>query len=200
MQALRSGRQSLPPSYHRRTFFSLPKMVPDIFESRKVYSERKLLNYSQAQVYDVVSNVSEYHRFIPFCTHSRVFSSTPITCAAAPSHVIMEAELGVGFNVFNERYTSKVTCNKPSQVKAVSVDAALFKELTTIWRFTPNVTRHGIDNTAALHHPSCWVDFSIAFEFSSPLHAHASGVFFDKVSHMMMAAFIDRCAEVYGKR
>jgi len=29
----------------------------------------------------------------------------------------MEAELGVGFNMFNEKYTSKVTCDKPKQVK-----------------------------------------------------------------------------------
>ncbi|KAM3582502.1 hypothetical protein VKS41_005147 [Umbelopsis sp. WA50703] len=112
----------------------------------------------------------------------------------------MEAELGVGFNLFNEKYTSKVTCDKPLQVKAESADATLFKELTTVWKFTPNVERQKRNDPQASNHPSCWVDFSIAFEFASPLHAHASGVFFDKVSSMMMSAFIDRCAEVYGKR
>jgi coenzyme Q-binding protein COQ10 len=84
--------------------------------------------------------------------------------------------------------------------QAEAVDAALFKELTTTWRFTPNVTKIGMHSEPASHHPSCWVDFSIAFEFASPLHAHASGVFFDKVSSMMMDAFIERCAQVYGKR
>lgn len=74
-------------------------------------------SYSQAQVYEVVSNVTDYHRFIPFCTHSRVFSSKSVTSAIAPGRVVMEAELGVGFNMFNEKYTSKVTCDKPKQVK-----------------------------------------------------------------------------------
>ncbi|GAB5587044.1 hypothetical protein Unana1_01944 [Umbelopsis nana] len=123
-----------------------------------------------------------------------------MTSASSPKRIVMEAELGVGFNIFNEKYTSKVTCDKPTQVKAVSADASLFKELTTTWRFTPNVTKPGMNNVEASHHPSCWVDFSIAFEFASPLHAHASGVFFDKVSNMMMTAFIERCAQVYGKR
>lgn len=45
MQAIRSGRQCLPPSLHKRNFFSLPNVVPDIFDSRKIYSERKLLKY-----------------------------------------------------------------------------------------------------------------------------------------------------------
>jgi len=45
MQAIRSGRQWLPPSFHKRNFFSLPNVVPDIFDSRKIYSERKLLKY-----------------------------------------------------------------------------------------------------------------------------------------------------------
>ncbi|KAH8552245.1 dehydrase and lipid transport-domain-containing protein [Umbelopsis sp. PMI_123] len=200
MQAIRSSRWCLPSTFQYRTFFSLPKVVPDIFDSRKVYSERKLLNYSQAQVYDVVSNVTDYHQFIPFCSHSKVFSTKAVPSPSTPGRIIMQAELGVGFNLFNEKYMSKVTCDKPSLVKAESADATMFKELTTVWRFTPNVNKPGIDSSSAIHHPSCWVDFSIAFEFASPLHAHASGVFFDKVSTMMMSAFIERCAKVYGKR
>ncbi|KAG2177187.1 hypothetical protein INT43_007844 [Umbelopsis isabellina] len=160
---------------------------------------RTCTSYSQAQVYDIVSNVTDYHQFIPFCTHSKVFTSRPVK-AGTGNQVVMEAELGVGFNMFSEKYTSLVTCDQPSQVKAESADATLFKELTTVWRFTPNVERQKLKEPQASHHPSCWVDFSIAFEFASPLHAQASGVFFDKVSSMMMAAFIDRCAQVYGKR
>ncbi|KAI8580177.1 hypothetical protein K450DRAFT_238520, partial [Umbelopsis ramanniana AG] len=200
MQAFRESRRCLPSIFQYRTFFSLPKVIPDIFDSRKVYSERKLLNYSQAQVYDVVSNVTDYHHFIPFCSHSKVFSTKAAPSPVAPSRVVMEAELGVGFNLFNEKYMSKVTCDKPTLVKAESADATMFKELVTTWRFTPNLNRPGIDNVSASHHPSCWVDFSIAFEFASPLHAHASSVFFDKVSTMMMSAFIERCEKVYGKR
>lgn len=76
-----------------------------------------LCSYSQAQVYDVVSNVTDYHHFIPFCSHSKVFSTKAAPSAVAPSRVIMEAELGVGFNLFNEKYMSKVTCDKPKLVK-----------------------------------------------------------------------------------
>lgn len=33
---------------------------------------------------------------------------------------VMEAELGVGFKLFQEKYMSKVTCQKPSLVQVIS--------------------------------------------------------------------------------
>jgi hypothetical protein len=159
MQAIRSSRWCLPSTFQYRTFFSLPKVVPDIFDSRKVYSERKLLkyvpnfaqpifgngvrdlllthadfifcSYSQAQVYDVVSNVTDYHQFIPFCSHSKVFSTKAVPSPSTPGRIIMQAELGVGFNLFNEKYMSKVTCDKPSLVKVgyLVVDNPNFGEI-----------------------------------------------------------------------
>jgi coenzyme Q-binding protein COQ10 len=72
--------------------------------------------------------------------------------------------------------------------KAISTDASLFKELITTWQFSPRSPTN------------CLVDFSIQFEFASPLHAQASNVFFDQVSQLMMKAFIDRCHGVYGGR
>ncbi|KAL0075018.1 hypothetical protein J3Q64DRAFT_1776336 [Phycomyces blakesleeanus] len=93
-----------------RTFFSLP----DLLSSRKQYSERKLLNFSQKEVYDVVSNVKDYHLFVPFCNASHVYSSTPLGTTGT---YIMKAELGVGFKLFEEKYMSQVTCKEPIMVQ-----------------------------------------------------------------------------------
>ncbi|KAL0144274.1 proteasome component PUP2 [Mucor lusitanicus] len=105
----------------------------------------------------------------------------------------MEAELGVGFKLFQEKYMSKVTCRKPSLVQAVAADAKLFNDMTTTWKFTPNVPQSKLSLPSAADHPTCWVDFDISFDFASPLHAQASTVFFDQVSKMMLQAFVDRC-------
>ncbi|KAI8089137.1 uncharacterized protein BX664DRAFT_332277 [Halteromyces radiatus] len=144
-------------------------------------------NFSQQQVYDVVANVDNYYQFIPFCNHSRVYSSK----SHQQDQIIMQAELGVGFKLFEEKYMSTVTCQQPHMVKAVSADASLFKELVTTWQFHPHAS---LSNGQ----PRCMVDFNISFEFASPLHAQASNVFFDQVSQMMMKAFIDRCHQVYS--
>jgi coenzyme Q-binding protein COQ10 len=84
-------------------------------------------------------------------------------------------------------------------LKAEAADATLFKDMTTVWEFNPNVRKDTADLVAAADHPTCWVDFNITFEFASPIHAQASSVFFDEVSKMMLRAFINRCHEVYRK-
>ncbi|KAG0348653.1 hypothetical protein BG004_004589 [Podila humilis] len=54
---------------------------------------------------------------------------------------VRHGELGIGFNAFQERYVSTVTSQAPWTVKAVSYDSKLFKELSTTWKFTPNVPK-----------------------------------------------------------
>ncbi|KAI9276238.1 hypothetical protein BY458DRAFT_472795 [Sporodiniella umbellata] len=168
----------------QRQFFSLPNFL----STQRQYSERKLLNFSQNQLYNVVSNIDDYHRFVPFCTHSKVYSQQTVTA----STVVLQAELGVGFKLFKEKYMSKVTCQKPRLVQAVAADGSLFNDMITRWQFTPNTS-----SLEAADYPSCWVDFSIEFDFASPLHAQTSSVFFDKVSSLTLQAFIDRCEHVY---
>ncbi|KAI9499477.1 hypothetical protein BDB00DRAFT_866352 [Zychaea mexicana] len=190
-----ASRSNAAPYFScNRLFFSMPDILPS---SRKEHSERQLLNLSQEQVYNVVSNVKDYEQFVPFCTFSRVYSARPVS--GQTKRTVFDGELGIGFKMFEEKYTSQVTCEHPKFVEAVSSDASLFKELVTTWRFTPNLPAHKLNQPDALHHPSCYVDFNIRFEFASPLHAQASTVFFEQVSKMMLQAFVDRCNAVYTK-
>ena len=69
---------------------------------------RRLLSYTQQQVYDVVSQVQHYARFVPWCRSSSVLSRSGTSCVA---------ELVVGFPPVTERYTSHVTLRRPSLVK-----------------------------------------------------------------------------------
>ncbi|KAF9410628.1 Coenzyme Q-binding protein coq10a, mitochondrial [Podila epigama] len=130
----------------------------------KHYRDRKLLKYSQQEFFDLVANVDDYHKFLPWCTHSKMSEPLAETRQVHDADVLMKGtsssryqedddlgirgevtvrhgELGIGFNSFHERYVSKVTCQEPWIVKAVSYDSKLFKELRTIWKFTPNVPK-----------------------------------------------------------
>ncbi|KAI8374252.1 uncharacterized protein BYT42DRAFT_397677 [Radiomyces spectabilis] len=173
-----------------RWFFSIPNVLSNA--SKKQYSERRVLNFSQQEVYNVVANVTDYHRFVPFCVHSHVYSSDKIQ-QGENAVTVMKAELGVGFKLFEEKYMSKVTCEEPKLVRAVAADASLFKEMVTTWKFHPH-------KSVRSERPSCLVDFHISFEFASPLHAQASTVFFDQVSKMMLKAFVERCETVYNRK
>ncbi|KAI0082537.1 hypothetical protein K474DRAFT_1633799 [Panus rudis PR-1116 ss-1] len=202
--------------------FADPGRRPD---EPQTYHERKILPYRPSELYNVVSDVASYPSFIPFCTGARILNqttpTTPTLGARAPARV-MEAELSVGFLSFKESYVSKVTCRPNESVEAVaSSSTPLFKSLVTTWRFQPASARSPhpskgalppAGSKASLHQTSpnsnaaskdvdsgpTLVTLDLAFAFANPVHAAVSAAFFGQVSRMMVAAFEERCLEVYG--
>ena len=148
----------------------------------ETYRERKLMGYSPEELFDVVARVEDYHEFVPWCTHSAVKGREPGGAGR------LRAELGVGFQVFEERYTSLVTARRPSLVKSEAGDSDLFERLDCEWRFQPG-ERPG----------TSWLEFDIAFCFASPLHRRVAGLFVQEVVKKMVAAFEGRCQELYGR-
>ncbi|KAF9982639.1 Coenzyme Q-binding protein coq10a, mitochondrial, partial [Modicella reniformis] len=147
----------------------LPNLLKPVSSSRQ-YKDRTLVKYTQQEFYDLVANVDEYQEFLPWCTHSKMSASPPTPLPPAGSGqskelsgsglgqgfnnnnnnssrsnpgpvIVRHGELGIGFNSFQERYVSTVTCQEPWAVRAVSYDSKLFKELSTTWRFTPNIPK-----------------------------------------------------------
>jgi len=142
-----------------------------------IFKDRKFIGYTPQQVYDVVSNISEYKQFVPFCTESKVLLKT---------EKYLIAKLSVGIGAITETYTSTVTLQKPDFVYAVASNSLLFNTLENNWRFasTPN--------------GGTQVDFSISFEFRSVFYSQVAGLLFKEMVPKMTDAFIERCRLVYG--
>ncbi|CAM9293443.1 unnamed protein product [Phaeothamnion confervicola] len=147
--------------------------------SRKAHHEQKVLPYTREQLFAVVSDVSRYHEFVPFCVDSRVLRRLSPHC--------MEAELAVGFKVFTERYTSRVTFHEPTEVVAQALDSSLFSKLRSSWRFSEGPFPR-----------SSRVDFDVEFEVHNPVAAAAVGSFFRDVTLQQVKAFERRCRQLYG--
>ncbi|KAJ7498961.1 cyclase/dehydrase, partial [Mycena latifolia] len=169
----------------------------------QTYHEQKSLPYTRQQLYQVVSDVGSYQHFIPFCSASRVLSATDETRVP----ILLDAELTVQFLAFKESYVSRVTCIPLESVEAVaSSSTPLFKELTTTWHFkaipgTSAPTSTLVDDLSVQRSPdsaATLVSLDLAFAFASPIHAAVSSSFFGQVSRLMVNAFEERCAEVYG--
>ncbi|KAI9207784.1 dehydrase and lipid transport-domain-containing protein [Polychytrium aggregatum] len=200
-----------------RSFFNFPAPLTSL---AKEHRERRLMNFSQRQLYDIVSDVDQYSKFLPYCVESIVLSSaeiptdarfkppsgSPASAAGSTSTVIsprkkiMKADLVIGFSAMKERYTSTVTCCEYDMVQAVASNSHLFRKLINTWRFTPNVPAEARGDVLPCDYPSCHVDFFIDFEFRSPLYAQAASSFFTETSRLMVTAFEKRAQEVYGRR
>jgi len=64
------------------------------------HAEQKVLPYSAQQLYGLVADVDRYPEFLPWCLAVRVRRREGPT---------MHADMSIGFRVFRETFTSRVT-------------------------------------------------------------------------------------------
>lgn len=187
----------------RRTLFTLPNFSafsPSTRLEPERYHERKILPYNRKQLYNVVADVGSYPQFVPFCTSSRIL--TPGFDKYHKEKTVIDAELTVGFLSFQESYVSTVTCSPYESVEAVSFSSALFRTLSTSWRFYPasseSLPSPSLKNELIDYdRDKTLVTLDLVYAFSNPLHASVTSSFFSQVSTLMVQAFEKRCSEVY---
>jgi coenzyme Q-binding protein COQ10 len=140
------------------------------------HHEVRTLPYSPEQMYDLVADVASYDQFLPWVSAVRIRTDGPAE---------MIADLMVGFKALREKFTSKVTKQRPTAIHVDYLDGPL-KYLRNDWKFQPD----GKGGTL--------VDFSIEFEFKSRLFEMVAGQVFDRALRMMIGAFEERAAKLYS--
>ncbi|KAH7362052.1 dehydrase and lipid transport-domain-containing protein [Plectosphaerella cucumerina] len=191
----------LDASAPRRAFFSLP----DLPSPPQTLTATRILPYSSADLYTLVSDVDAYSKFVPYCSQSRVTKwSDPDPSRPDSPKSPIQADLRVGWGGFEETFTSRLRCVPGQSVEALSgADAldpsasreqikdaggAVFKSLVTKWQIRPvdsanNQTR---------------VDLVIRFQFANPLYAAVSAAVSEKVAGVMIEAFEKRARSILG--
>ena len=139
------------------------------------HSETKFLPYTPEQLFDLVADVARYDEFLPWVVAVRVRSS---------SETETLADLVVGFNAFKERFTSRVTKQRPGRICVDYVEGPL-KYLKNEWRFEPAPG-------------GTQVHFSVDFAFKSRIFESLAGQMFDRALRRMTGAFEQRAAALYG--
>ncbi|MCY7397672.1 MAG: type II toxin-antitoxin system RatA family toxin [Sphingomonas bacterium] len=140
------------------------------------HSETKHLPYTPEQLFDVVADVARYDEFLPWVVAVRVRSS---------SETETVADLVVGFSAFKERFTSRVTKQRPDRIVVDYIEGPL-KYLKNEWRFAP-AEDGGTD-----------LCFSVDFAFKSRIFENLAGAMFDRALRRMTGAFEQRAAALYG--
>jgi coenzyme Q-binding protein COQ10 len=113
------------------------------------HAEKKYLPYTPAEMFDLVSDIEKYPEFLPWCVGTRIRSR---------EGDLVVADMIIGYKMFRERFTSRVTLQRPDRID-VAYSEGPFKYLQNHWTFNPDGTGTTID---------FFVDFRVSI-------AHPSG-------------------------
>lgn len=141
-----------------------------------VVKKSALVRHSASQMFDLVSDVEGYPKFLPWCHSTELLSRSEDELCGR----IEVARLGVR-QVFS-------TCNKLDPPHHMQIDLmdGPFRKLTGGWTFTP------------LRVDACKVELELDFEFSGRLIDKAFGGIFGQIANSLVDAFVKRADEVYG--
>jgi len=144
------------------------------------HSEIRHLPYTARQMYDLVADVAQYPRFLPWCAAARIRKTT-----AEGTDTLLEADLVISFKVFREKFGSHVRLSPDkAQIDTEYLDGP-FHHMHSTWVFTE--TEAG-----------CEVKFDVDFELRNAILQKIIGVVFNDAMHRIVRAFEARAGELYG--
>ncbi len=140
------------------------------------HHETKHLPYTPEKLFDLVADVERYPEFLPWVIGARVVKR---------DGPVIEAELIIGFKMIRERYTSRITLERPNRID-VTYKRGPFNHLENHWSFEADGD-------------GCTLDFHLDFEFRSRLLTRVIGGLFNEAVRKMVSAFEARARRLYGK-
>ena len=99
---------------------------------------------------------------------------------------VVIADLMIGFKMVRERFTSRVTLNRPDRLDVAYTEGP-FHHLNNHWVFR------------ALPDGGTEIDFFVDFEFRSKMLQKLIGALFNEAVQVMVSAFEKRARQLYGQ-
>ncbi len=144
------------------------------------HTETRMLPYTAQQMYELVADVSEYPKFLPWCSAARILRRT--NCGESD---VMEAELVISFKAFREKFVSRVTLwPETGNIQTEYIDGP-FRHMHSNWEF------RDLED-------GCEVRFHVDFEFRNLILRSLIGLFFEDAMRRIVRAFERRADELYG--
>jgi ribosome-associated toxin RatA of RatAB toxin-antitoxin module len=135
-----------------------------------------LIERSSQQMFDLVDNVEDYPRFLPWCSQTRVeFRDEKKTVAT----------LHINFHSVKSHFTTENEKDIPQRMTIRLVDGP-FRRLEGVWRFK------------RLAENACKIEFQLSYEFSSKMLEKIIGPVFSQITNTFVDAFVKRADDVYG--
>jgi coenzyme Q-binding protein COQ10 len=139
------------------------------------HAEQRVLPYTPEQLFALVADIERYPEFLPWCVGARIKERRAD---------LIVADLIIGFRMFRERFTSRVSLDRPRRIDVAYADGP-FRYLNNHWVFekVPG---------------GCRIDFFVDFEFKSRLLQKVIELLFGEAVRRMVGAFEKRARDLYG--
>jgi coenzyme Q-binding protein COQ10 len=148
------------------------------------FSTRRRVKHSAADMFDLVADVERYPEFVPLCRSLKVRNRIP-----EPEGVeVVIANMTVAYKFIQERFTSRVTLDRPNLHILVEYLEGPFRKMENRWTFHP------------IGGQTCTVEFFLAYEFRSRTLAVFMGAMFDTAFRRFSGAFERRADQIYGQK
>lgn len=136
-----------------------------------------LVGYSTCQMFELVNNVEDYPRFLPWCHSSTIISRTE-------NEVVASLEI-----VWKGIHKSFTTRNRlhPYDTVDINLMNGPLQHMEGIWTFI------------ALDEKACKVMLDLEFEFAGSFIDKLFQPVFQHIANTLVDAFCKRAAELYGR-
>ncbi len=145
----------------------------------KTVNKSVLIWYSPEEMYALVTDVSSYPQFLPWCDHAAVVLQDADG---------MTAEIGIAFGGVRQTFTTQNRHLAGREVAMQLVDGP-FSRLDGCWRFLPLG-----DGTER----ACRVELLLHYGFDNPTLGRVVGPVFDRIAGSLVDAFVKRAEQVYA--
>lgn len=135
-----------------------------------------LVPYPAQEMFDLVSDVGSYPRFLPWCGGASVELQDDGTRLA---------QVQIVFGGLRQSFTTRNRHN-PGERIDMSLHDGPFRSLTGAWVFLP------------LNDRACKVSFTLSYHFSTKLMEKLVGPVFEQITTSLIDAFVQRADALYA--
>jgi ribosome-associated toxin RatA of RatAB toxin-antitoxin module len=136
-----------------------------------------LIQHSAQRMFDLVTDVTKYPEFLPWCGGVEIFQSTP---------ELMEAKININFKGVKQYFHTKNIQKSPTNIEMTFVSGP-FKKFEGRWVFSP------------LGEDACKIEFSLRYEFSNFVLDKLIGPVFSVIANTFVNSFVKRADDLYGE-
>lgn len=137
-----------------------------------------LVSYSTRQMFELVNNIEDYPRFLPWCSKSYIIKRTENE---------IEAEMTIAWKGIHKNFTTRNHLH-PYERMEIELVTGPFRHLEGRWTFM------------ALDEHACKVSVVLEFEFTGNVVDKLFQPVFNHIANSLVEAFHKRAIEIYGRQ